>query len=91
MKNLKLMSVVLSVVTVLAGCSTTKSLLAKRDNGSLDYRQSQKLDPIALPKDQASAPFVPLYQTPVVQEPLPDFVNETGKQYQLPKPPSMLK
>lgn len=43
-----------------------KGWLGKRDNGSLDYQQSQKLPPIKLPASQASADFVPLYETPAV-------------------------
>lgn len=76
-------------VAILTGCAATKSVLAKRDNGSLDYRTAKTLDPIKLPVNQPAAEFIPLYQTPKANGALPNFVNESGKQYQLPRPPSV--
>ncbi|USZ13922.1 hypothetical protein NKT77_07245 [Moraxella sp. FZLJ2107] len=89
MKTLKLTAVIMAVMTALTGCAATKSLLAKRDNGSLDYRTSEKIAPLQLPAEQPAAEFVPLYPTPTVNEKSSDFINEAGKQYELPKPPSV--
>ncbi|SPX81514.1 hypothetical protein [Moraxella ovis] len=72
----------------LTGCSTTKNWLGKRNNGSLDYQQSQKIDPIKLPVNQATAEFTPLYQTPNLGASPINLTNDSGKQYELPKPPT---
>lgn len=72
------------------GCSTIKGLTDKWNDGSLDYQKSQKIDPIKLPATQASADFVPLYPTPSVPTNTLILTNETGKQYQLPKPPKLI-
>ena len=88
MKNLqKSLIITLSASVLLSGCGTMKGWLGKRDNGSLDYQQSQKLPPIKLPASQASADFVPLYETPAVGQNTLDLQNESGSQYQLPAPP----
>lgn len=82
----------LSSALCLSACQSTKTLLGKRDNGSLDYRQTQKLDPILLPQEQrAPMPiFVPIYDTPdITSEQVDPFTNATGTQYQLPKPPTV--
>lgn len=79
-------TLLLSSFLVLTGCQSTKALIGKRDNGSLDYQQSKKLAPLELPADQETAPFVPLYPTPNVGENTLKLQNESGKQYQLPKP-----
>lgn len=89
MKTVKLTAGVLAAIVALTGCSATKDLLSKRDNGSLDYRDAAKLPPIQLPAAQPAAEFTPLYQTPSTTGQLPDFVNEAGKQYELPRPPSV--
>ncbi|WP_296243071.1 MULTISPECIES: hypothetical protein [unclassified Psychrobacter] len=81
-----LMSVVLGSMLVLSGCQATKELFGKRDNGSLEYQQSKKLAPLELPAAQETAPFVPLYPTPNVGANTLKLENESGKQYQLPKP-----
>lgn len=91
MKSLKLTVLCLASALTMTGCGATKGLLAKYDNGSLDYQKSQKIDPIDLPKNQKTAPFVPLYQTPDAVTQLPDFVNEAGTQYKLPEPPRVRK
>lgn len=79
-----MLTLVLGSTLVLSGCQATKSLLGKRDNGSLDYQQSKKLAPIELPAAQETAPFVPLY--PNVGANTLKLQNESGNQYQLPKP-----
>lgn len=78
--------VLLGSTVVLTGCQTAKGWLGQRDNGSLDYQDSKKLAPIELPAQQASAPFVPLYNTPNVGNNTLQLTNEAGKQYQLPRP-----
>lgn len=83
-------ALLLGGVLVLSGCQQINGLLAKRDNGSLDYAKAQKLDPIALPVDQASADFVPLYETPDAPVDFTPSKNATGKQFALPKPPQTL-
>lgn len=81
-----LLTLVLGSTLVLSGCQSTKNLLGKRDNGSLDYQQSKQLAPIELPADQETAPFVPLYPTPNAGTNTLKLQNESGKQYQLPAP-----
>ncbi|MEN2751893.1 hypothetical protein AAIR29_09630 [Psychrobacter sp. FBL11] len=81
-----LVTVVLSSTLVLSGCQATKELLGKRDNGSLEYQDSKKLAPLEMPVAQESAPFVPLYPTPNLGANTLKLQNESGKQYQLPKP-----
>ncbi|MGO2277967.1 hypothetical protein [Psychrobacter sp. AOP7-D1-21] len=81
-----MLTLVLGSTLVLSGCQATKNLLGKRDNGSLDYQQSKKLAPIELPAAQETAPFVPLYSTPNAGANTLKLQNESGNQYQLPKP-----
>ena len=81
-----ILTLVLGSTLVLSGCQATKNLLGKRDNGSLDYQQSKKLAPIELPAAQETAPFVPLYSTPNAGANTLKLQNESGNQYQLPKP-----
>lgn len=81
-----MLAVVLGSTLVLSGCQTVKGVIGKRDNGSLDYQDSKKLDPLQLPADQNTAAFVPLYPTPSVGENTLTLQNDAGKQYQLPKP-----
>ena len=80
------MMVVLASTLVLSGCQATKDFIGKRDNGSLEYQQSKKLAPLQLPAEQETAPFVPLYPTPSAGTNTLKLQNESGKQYQLPKP-----
>lgn len=79
-------TLVLGSTVVLSGCQSAKGLISKRDNGSLDYQDSQKLAPLQLPAAQETAAFVPLYPTPNAGENTLTLQNESGKQYQLPKP-----
>ena len=81
-----LLTVVLGSTLVLSGCQATKEVFGKRDNGSLEYQQSKKLAPLELPAAQETAPFVPLYPTPNAGANTLKLENETGKQYQLPRP-----
>lgn len=81
-----LLTLAISSTLVLTGCQATKGLFSKRDNGSLDYQQSKKLEPLVLPSDQETAPFVPLYPTPNRGVNTLELTNESGKQYQLPRP-----
>ncbi|WP_274902834.1 hypothetical protein [Psychrobacter sp. DAB_AL62B] len=81
-----MMTLILGSTLVLSGCQATKELIGKRDNGSLEYQQSKKLTPIELPVAQETAPFVPLYPTPNAGASTLKLQNESGKQYQLPKP-----
>ena len=80
------MTVLLGSTLILSGCQATKEFIGKRDNGSLEYQQSKKLAPIQLPAAQETAPFVPLYPTPNAGANTLTLQNESGKQYQLPKP-----
>lgn len=86
----KLITLFLASVLVLSGCSTINGWLGKKDNGSLDYQQSKKLDPIKLPANQPSAAFTPLYPTPN-QAPANTLklTNESNARYALPKPPTI--
>ena len=81
-----MITLVLGSTLVLSGCQATKEFIGKRDNGSLEYQQSKKLAPLELPVAQETAPFVPLYPTPNVGGNTLTLQNDSGKQYQLPKP-----
>ncbi len=91
MKTIKLAALMTATLLAVTGCSATKGLFSKYDNGSLDYRDSAKLPPVKLPASQQAAVFVPLYQTPAVTGELPEYKNEAGRQYELPRPPSVLR
>lgn len=81
-----MLTLIMGSTLVLSGCQSTKELLGKRDNGSLEYQQSKKLAPVELPADQETLPFVPLYPTPSTGANTLNLQNESGSQYQLPKP-----
>ena len=81
-----MLTLVLGSTIVLSGCQSVKNVLGKRDNGSLEYQQSKKLVPIELPANKEPAPFVPLYATPNAGANTLKLQNESGNQYQLPKP-----
>lgn len=85
---IKITVIVMSLSVALMGCSTTKNWLGKRNDGSLDYQKSHKLDPIKLPANQATADFIPLYPTVDLGQSPINLKNNSGKQYQLPKPPT---
>ncbi len=89
MTMLKFIVATMASVVLLTGCQSIKNVLGKRDNGSLDYLHASKLDPIRLPANQESAPFVPLYEVPSVAGEVIPMTNESGKQYQLPRPPQV--
>lgn len=88
-ETLKLTALAMMSVVLLTGCQSVKDTLGRRDNGSLDYVHAAKLDPIRLPANQASAPFVPLYDVPDVAGEFSPSTNESGKQYELPRPPQV--
>lgn len=81
-----MLTLILGSTLVLSGCQSFKEVIGKRNNGSLDYQNSKKLAPLQLPVAQETAPFVPLYPTPNVGENTLKLQNDSGKQYQLPKP-----
>ena len=81
-----MITLVLGSTLVLSGCQATKEFIGKRDNGSLEYQQSKQLAPLELPVAQETAPFVPLYPTPNAGGNTLTLQNDSGKQYQLPKP-----
>ena len=81
-----MLAIILGSTLVLSGCQSVKEVIGKRDNGSLEYQQSQKLAPLQLPADAQTAAFVPLYPTPNVGVNTLELQNESGKQYKLPKP-----
>ena len=73
----------------LAGCQTIKGWTNKIDNGSLEYVDAKQLEPIKLPADQQTAPFIPLYATPNVGKNTLQISDDNGKRYQLPPPRPM--
>lgn len=75
-----------SSLVFLSGCQATKGIFGKIEDGSLAYQESEKLDPIELPAEQETAPFVPLYPTPEVGVNTLDLENESGKRFELPAP-----
>ncbi|MDO5651228.1 MAG: hypothetical protein Q4G13_03710 [Moraxella sp.] len=90
-KSLKIIAVLSTILFTATGCSTVKGWLGKRDNGSLDYQSAKKLAPIEIPVAQPTAQFTPLYPTPTVGENTLELKNPSGKQYQLPTPPQVVK
>lgn len=90
MNTLKLSVLLLSGCLALTGCSTLKGWFGKRDDGSLDYQKSQKLDPIKLPANQATANFSPLYSVPSnAPTNTLDLTDPSNSRYALPKPPTI--
>lgn len=83
---LKVLMTLATTAVVLTGCQSVNGITAKRDNGSLDYQKSQRLDPIQLPVNQATGSFIPIYVVPNVPENSVNVTNEAGTQYQLPRP-----
>lgn len=81
-----LLVVIMGSTVVLGGCQSVKSVIGKRNNGSLDYQNSQKLAPLQLPANKETGAFIPLYPTPNVGTNTLTLQNDAGKQYQLPKP-----
>ncbi|WP_019673122.1 hypothetical protein [Psychrobacter lutiphocae] len=75
-----------SSITLLSGCQATQGFFSSFNNGSLAYQDSEKLEPLQLPEDQETAPFIPLYPTPPVGVNTLDLENESGKRYKLPAP-----
>ena len=90
MKMIKITTIFLATAVVLSGCSGVKGVFNKRNNGTLNYQKSHQLDPIKLPKNQASSDFVPLYPIiPTKSQNTLELSNAQGTQYQLPRPPSV--
>lgn len=90
MNALKFSAILISACLALTGCSTLKGWIGKKDNGSLDYQKSQKLDPIKLPVDQATGTFSPLYPVPSnAPSNTLDLTNSSNARYALPKPPTV--
>lgn len=89
MTLIKLTAIFCIAMTTMTGCQSIKGVLGKRDNGSLDYVHATKLDPIRLPAEQASAPFIPLYDVPETTGELKPSTNESGRQFELPRPPQV--
>ena len=83
---MKVLVIGASSLAFLSGCQATKGFFGKIEDGSLAYQKAEKLDPIQLPADQETAPFVPLYPTPAVGVNTLDVENESGTRYQLPPP-----
>ena len=83
---MKVAVITASSVAFLSGCQATKGFFGKIEDGSLAYQEAEKLDPIQLPADQETAPFVPLYPTPAVGVNTLEVENESGKRYELPPP-----
>lgn len=76
----------ISSVAVLSGCQATRDLFGRVDDGTLDYQKAEKLEPLQLPADKETAPFVPLYPTPHVGVNTIDTENKSGQRYDLPPP-----
>lgn len=89
--NLKLLASIVMVGLLISGCSSIKNTFGKRDNGSLDYRNSQLLDPIQIPVEKQTQLFTPLYPTVRAGKSPIKVTNESGKQYQLPEPQRTVK
>ncbi|WP_296402144.1 hypothetical protein [Psychrobacter sp.] len=70
----------------LSGCQATKGVFGNINDGSLAYQKAKKLDPIKLPADQDTAPFIPFYPTPAVGVNTLEIKNDSGKRFELPPP-----
>lgn len=83
---MKALVVGITSVAVLSGCQATKGVFGKVDDGSLTYKDAKKLEPMQIPAEKETAPFVPLYPTPSVGTNTLELENESGQRYQLPPP-----
>lgn len=83
-----------TLVFFISACQTIapiKQKLAMRDNGSLDYKNIQKLPPIYLPVAQNTQAFTPIYDVPDIDDSkVASFTNAQNKQYELPAPPKVV-
>lgn len=75
-----------SSLVALSGCQATKSMFGRVEDGSLAYKNAEKLEPMQLPAETKTAPFIPLYPTPEVGSNTLDLENDSGNRYKLPKP-----
>lgn len=85
---LKITAMVAMFGVALSGCTTVKGWMGKHNNGSLDYQSSKKLEPLQLPVNQETASFTPLYPTPNAKPSNLTLTNASGKQFEMPKPPT---
>lgn len=84
--TLQVLVIGISTLTILSGCQASKGLFSKVDDGSLAYQKAEKLEPLELPVEQETAPFIPLYPTPPVGVNTLEIENESGKRFELPPP-----
>ena len=76
-------------VLAFTGCSTLSNKLSV-NNGSLDYKKASNLAPLQYPEGTTVRPVTPLYPAPVVDpmalERAPDFENQKGNRFAMPRP-----
>ncbi|PNK61034.1 hypothetical protein [Psychrobacter sp. FDAARGOS_221] len=85
-RSMQIAVIGISSIAFLSGCQASKGFFGKFNDGSLAYQDSEKLEPLQLPADQETAPFVPLYPTPPVGANTLELENEAGKRFKLPAP-----
>lgn len=80
------LAAILPLVASVLGCSSLSV-----SDGSLDYQEAKLLPPIQLPADEASRPFVPLYDLPpkTGSNEL-NVSNKKGNRFAMPLPPSLI-
>ena len=76
------------VATALSGCTTFKQKVA---DSSLDYQKTTKLNPIVLPADAQTLPFIPLYNVPQAGENTLKLKIDKSKRFVIPRPISTIK
>lgn len=82
-------SVALLSALAMTGCSTLSTKLAV-NNGSLDYKKAETVEPLKYPQDIDARAATPLYPAPIINpvalEKAPDFENQKGNRFAMPRP-----
>lgn len=87
-KAISITALTLGLGMTVTGCSTIKQSVG--DN-SLDYTKTRTLEPILLPAEAQTQPFVPLYNVPQSGTNTLKLENDKGKRFELPRPVSSVK
>lgn len=82
------LGLVMACVATLSGCTTFKQNVA---DSSLDYQKTAKLDPIVLPADAQTLPFIPMYTVPQTGTNTLKLKSDKSKRFELPRPISTIK
>lgn len=73
----------------MTGCSTLSTKLAV-DNGSLNYKKAENIESLKYPQGIEPREATPLYPAPIINpvalEKAPDFENQKGNRFAMPRP-----